>query len=222
MDPGPAGAQPRRPGRALPAGGGRAQELPEGRDPAGRSADRFLFMLAPVMAFMPALLTFAVMPFASPLPTPWGLMNSAVADLPVGFLYILAIGSLGVYGVVLAGWSIEQQVLAAGRPAGLERQMISYEIAMGMSAVAVLLLAGNVTLNDDRGPAAAEPVVRAAAVRRVLHLLHRQLRRDQPAAVRPAGGGGRADRRLSHRVLRDEVLDVLHRRVLEHGDGVAR
>ncbi|MEK7667725.1 MAG: NADH-quinone oxidoreductase subunit H, partial [Gemmatimonadota bacterium] len=63
-------------------------------------ADRALFLLAPMMAFIPAFITFAVVPFAAPLPTPWGLGRMQVADLPVGFLFILAISSLGVYGIV--------------------------------------------------------------------------------------------------------------------------
>ena len=109
-------------------------------------ADRTLFMLAPAVAFTPAMLTFAVIPFATPLPTKWGDVPMVVADLPVGFLYILAISSLGVYGIVLAGWASNNKYSLLG---GLRAsaQMVSYEIAMGMSAVAVLLLAGNVTLS---------------------------------------------------------------------------
>jgi NADH-quinone oxidoreductase subunit H len=104
-------------------------------------------MLAPAMSFIPALLTFAVIPFATPLPTPWGDVDMVVANLPVGFLYILAFGSLGVYGIVLAGWASNNKYSLLG---GLRAsaQMISYEIAMGMSTVAVLLVAGNVTLTD--------------------------------------------------------------------------
>jgi NADH-quinone oxidoreductase subunit H len=56
-----------------------------------------LFILAPVLAFIPALTTVAVIPFGAPLPTRWGLIPMVVADLPVGFLFILAISSLGVY-----------------------------------------------------------------------------------------------------------------------------
>jgi NADH-quinone oxidoreductase subunit H len=110
-------------------------------------ADKVLFMLAPAISFIPALLTFAVIPFAAPLPTPWGEVDMVVANLPVGFLYILAFGSLGVYGIVLAGWSSNNKYSLLG---GLRAsaQMISYEIALGMSTVAVLLLVGNVTLND--------------------------------------------------------------------------
>src|SRR5919197_3711590 len=110
-------------------------------------ADRALFMLAPAMSFIPALLTFAVIPFATPLPTPWGDVDMVVANLPVGFLYILAFGSLGVYGIVLAGWSSNNKYALLGALRA-SAQMISYEIALGMSTVAVLLLAGNVTLSQ--------------------------------------------------------------------------
>ncbi len=106
-----------------------------------------LFVLAPAMAFVPALLTWCVIPFASPLPTPWGLIDMVIAPLPVGYLFILAISSLGVYGIVLAGWSSNNKYALLG---GLRSsaQMISYEIAMGMATIPVLLLAGNVALND--------------------------------------------------------------------------
>ena len=91
-----------------------------------------LFILAPVISFIPALITFAVIPFAAPLPTRWGASRWCVADLPIGFLYILAIASLGVYGIVLAGWASNNKYALLG---GLRSsaQMISYEIAMGMS-----------------------------------------------------------------------------------------
>jgi NADH-quinone oxidoreductase subunit H len=106
-----------------------------------------LFVLAPAMAFIPALITWAVIPFAAPIPTKWGRIDMVVADLPIGFLYILAIASLGVYGIVLAGWSSNNKYALLG---GLRSsaQMVSYEISMGMSTVAVLLLSGNVALNS--------------------------------------------------------------------------
>jgi NADH-quinone oxidoreductase subunit H len=128
-----------------PAADGLKNFLKEETYPA--LADRTLFSLAPLISFVPALLTFAVIPFAAPLPTPWGVVPMVVADLPVGFLYILAISSLGVYGIVLAGWSSNNKYSLLG---GLRAsaQMISYEISLGMSTVAVLLLAGNVTLSQ--------------------------------------------------------------------------
>ncbi len=106
-----------------------------------------LFTMAPAIAFIPALMTWAVIPFGSPLPTPWGLLELIFADLPIGFLFILAFSSLGVYAIVLAGWASNNKYSLLG---GLRAsaQMISYEIALGMSLVPVLLLAGNVTFNE--------------------------------------------------------------------------
>jgi NADH-quinone oxidoreductase subunit H len=106
-----------------------------------------LFILAPILSFIPALTTWAVIPFGAPLPTRWGRIDMVVADLPVGFLFILAISSLGVYGIVLAGWSSNNKYALLG---GLRSsaQMISYEISLGMSTIPVLLLAGNVTLGS--------------------------------------------------------------------------
>jgi NADH-quinone oxidoreductase subunit H len=105
-----------------------------------------LFVLAPALAFIPALLTWAVIPFAAPWDSKWGRIEMILAPLPVGFLFILAISSLGVYGIVLAGWSSNNKYSLLG---GLRSsaQMISYEIAMGMSTIPVLLLSGNVTLS---------------------------------------------------------------------------
>ena len=106
-----------------------------------------LFILAPILSFIPALTTWCVIPFGAPIATRWGRLDLVVADLPVGFLFILAISSLGVYGVVLAGWSSNNKYALLG---GLRSsaQMVSYEISMGMSTIPVLLLAGNVTLNS--------------------------------------------------------------------------
>jgi NADH-quinone oxidoreductase subunit H len=123
-------------------------------------ANKVLFVLAPAMAFIPAMLTFAVIPFAAPLPlgadpvtralvpdSGHGLVGMVVADLPIGFLYILALTSLGIYGIVIAGWASNNKYSLLG---GLRSsaQMVSYEIAMGLSTIAVLLVAGNVSLNQ--------------------------------------------------------------------------
>lgn len=111
-------------------------------------ANKVLFILAPALAFVPAMITWAVIPFAAPVPIPGvGLISMAVADLPIGFLFSLAISSLGIYGITLAGWASNNKYALLG---GLRAsaQMVSYEIAMGMSTVAVLLIAGNVNLNE--------------------------------------------------------------------------
>jgi NADH-quinone oxidoreductase subunit H len=92
----------RGPNRAGPGGilqpvaDGIKNFMKEETDPA--HADRWLFLIAPALAFIPAMVTWAVLPLASSLPTPWGLIDMAIAPLPVGFLFTLAISSLGVYG----------------------------------------------------------------------------------------------------------------------------
>jgi len=122
-------------------------------------ANKFLFILAPAMAFIPALCLSAVIPFAAPLPMEFnfslpllgrfvhhGVTPMVVADLPIGFLFVIAISSLGVYGIALAGWSSNSKYSLLG---GLRAsaQMVSYEVAMGLSLIPVLLLSGNVSFS---------------------------------------------------------------------------
>ena len=123
-------------------------------------ANKLLFVVAPALSFIPAMLTFAVIPVAAPLPVDFdftvpilgqfvhsGPMPMMIADLPIGMLFIVAVGSLSVYGIVLAGWSSANKYSLLG---GLRAsaQMVSYEVALGFSFVGVLMLAGNVTLPE--------------------------------------------------------------------------
>ncbi|MGD2124328.1 MAG: NADH-quinone oxidoreductase subunit NuoH [Gemmatimonadota bacterium] len=105
------------------------------------------FWMGPVISLAPALVTFAVVPFAAPLPIGDHVVEMIVADVPIGILYILALSSLGVYGVVMGGWASNNKFSFLG---GLRAsaQMVSYEVALGLSVVVVLLLAGNVTLTE--------------------------------------------------------------------------
>ncbi len=114
---------------------------------APQGANRAFFYLAPAIALVPATILFAVIPFAAPLPTEWGLVELIVADVPIGFLYVLAIASLGVYGIVMAGWASNSKYSFLGGLRG-SAQMISYEIALAMSLVPLLLLAGNVSMPE--------------------------------------------------------------------------
>ncbi len=110
-------------------------------------AHRTFFTLAPMLSITPAMVTFAVIPLAAPLPTRWGLVPMVIADVPVGVLFLLAFSSLGVYGIVMAGWSSSNKyALLGGMRAGA--QMISYEIALGMSLLSVFFLVGNVRLPE--------------------------------------------------------------------------
>jgi NADH-quinone oxidoreductase subunit H len=111
-----------------------------------KEASRLYFILAPMIAIMPAVITFAVIPFAAPLPVPGvGLVEMILANVPIGILYILAFTSVGVYGIVLAGWSSNNKYAFLG---GLRAsaQMVSYEVSLGMSLIPVFMIAGNVTL----------------------------------------------------------------------------
>jgi len=108
---------------------------------------RGLFLLAPMLSFAPALIVWAVIPWGASWASPVGRIDLVLADLPIGFLFTLAISSLGVYGIVLAGWGSNNKYALLG---GLRSsaQMVSYEISMGMSLIPILLLAGNVTLRS--------------------------------------------------------------------------
>jgi NADH-quinone oxidoreductase subunit H len=100
------------------------------------------FWLAPAISVIPAFLTLAVIPFGSNL----GQQKMVIADLNVGILYTFGIVSLGVYGIVLAGWSSNSKYPFLG---GIRSsaQMISYEIAMGMSVVSLFLISGDLNLS---------------------------------------------------------------------------
>ncbi len=100
-------------------------------------ANGFIFILAPVLTIMPAMAAWAVIPFGP---------GAALADVNAGLLYVMAITSLGVYGVILAGWASNSKYafLGAMRAAA---QMVSYELAMGFVLVAVLLVSGSLNLS---------------------------------------------------------------------------
>ena len=163
-------------------------------------ADKPVFKLAPYIAFIPAFLVMAVLPFG-PVggePNLFGYrFDYVIANFDAGLVLFLAMGAMAVYGVVLAGWSSNSNYsLLGGLRAGA--QMISYELAMGFSVVGVMLMAGSMNFVDIVNGQAGNfwdwyfiPQIVGRP-----HLLHRQHRRAQPHAVRPgrgrAGAGGRA------------------------------
>jgi len=102
------------------------------------NANVYLFLLAPVLSIMPALAAWAVIPFDSEL---------VLANVNAGLLYVLALTSLGVYGVIIAGWASNSRYafLGAMRSAA---QIVAYEIAMGFALVGVLMVAGSLNLQD--------------------------------------------------------------------------
>ncbi len=101
------------------------------------NANRFLFVIAPLLALAPALACWAVIPFND---------GWVLADIDAGLLYVLALSSMGVYGLIIAGWASNSKYafLGAIRSAA---QMVSYEIAMGFALVGVLMAAGSMNLS---------------------------------------------------------------------------
>ncbi|MDH7569775.1 MAG: NADH-quinone oxidoreductase subunit NuoH [Armatimonadota bacterium] len=117
-------------------------------DVTPRSADKALYYLAPVLSMIPALTAFAVVPYGPPGLTLFGYPAGWVTDpKDVGVLFIFAVSSLGVYGIVLAGWASNNKysLLGALRSAA---QMVSYEIALGLSIMGVVLGTGSLSLVD--------------------------------------------------------------------------
>ena len=116
-------------------------------DVVPRQANRFLHDLAPMISIAVAFSTFAVVPFGSHIVLFGRDIKLQIADVNIGILYILALTSLGVYGVTLSGWSSNSKYSLLG---GLRSsaQLISYELSMGISIIGVILLAG--TLRLDR------------------------------------------------------------------------
>ena len=101
-------------------------------------ANKGLFLLAPILSIAPALVAWAVIPFADGL---------VLADIDAGLLFVLALSSVGIYGVILAGWSSNSKYAFLGAMR-LGAQMISYEIAMGFALVCVLIVSESLNLSD--------------------------------------------------------------------------
>ncbi len=111
------------------------------------AADKIVFIIAPIISATTCFMSFAVIPFTGEI-TLFGHKSAMqLSDLPVGVLYVLAIASIGVYGIVLAGWSSGSTYPLLG---GLRSsaQVISYEVAMGLSLVAVFIYAGSMSTSE--------------------------------------------------------------------------
>ena len=102
------------------------------------NANKALYILAPIMMLMPAVAVWAVIPFGP---------DTVLADINAGLLYVMALTSMGVYGVIIAGWASNSKYafLGAMRSAA---QMVSYELAMGFALVVVLMVAGSLNVSD--------------------------------------------------------------------------
>jgi NADH-quinone oxidoreductase subunit H len=112
-----------------------------------RQVDRRIYMLAPIVSFIPAILAFAVVPFGTGVTLFGREVPFQLADLNVGILFVLAMGSLAVYGVVLAGWSSGSAYPLLGGVRS-SAQMISYEVGMGLGVVAVAMYSGTLQMSE--------------------------------------------------------------------------
>ena len=103
-----------------------------------KEANKFLFLIAPMITFVLALIAWAVIPFDE---------NNVLADINVGVLYLFAVSSLAVYGIIIAGWASNSKYafLGALRSAA---QMVSYEVSIGLIIISVLLCVGSLNLSD--------------------------------------------------------------------------
>ena len=173
-------------------------------------ANKGVFLLAPLVTCVLALAAWAVIPVN---------VGWVIADINVGILYIFAISSLMVYGVIMAGWASNSKYpfLAALRSAA---QMVSYEVSIGFVIITVLLCAGSLNLSAivqaQNGPVRHVQLVLAAAVSDVRHLLHFGAGGNQSPAVRSGRGGIRTRRRLHGRIRLDALYAVHARRIRRH------
>src|SRR6476660_5871353 len=108
-------------------------------------SSKFLFILGPMLAMITAMLTSAVIPWGSTIDIAGHKVPLQIADINIGILYIFGVVSLGVYGIMIGGWASNNKfsLIAALRGAS---QMISYELAMGISLIALLMLTGSLSM----------------------------------------------------------------------------
>ena len=112
-----------------------------------KAADKVVFVLAPVIAVIPAFVTFAVIPFGPEVSMFGERTPLQLTDMPVAVLFVMAIASIGIYGIVLGGWSSGSTYSLLG---GLRSsaQMISYEVSMGLALIAVFIYAGSLSTSE--------------------------------------------------------------------------
>jgi NADH-quinone oxidoreductase subunit H len=111
------------------------------------SADKFLYILGPSLTMMIALLTSAVIPWGDSLIFNGVEYSLQVADINVGVLYVFAILSIGVYGIMIGGWASNNKYALIGAVRAAS-QMISYELAMSMAIIAIVMMSGTLSLSE--------------------------------------------------------------------------
>ncbi len=156
-------------------------------------ADRAIFLFAPVVVATTALLMFAVVPFGDAV-TVWGRqIPMVISDINVGLLYIFALSSLGVYGVALGGWASNSKFALLGGIRGAA-QMISYELALGLSIVPVVMLARSFSLVEIVAAQSAYPFILVQPVAFIIFFISamaesKRIPFDLPEAENELGAG---------------------------------
>ena len=157
------------------------------------AADRFIFLLAPAVVATTALMMFAVVPFGSYV-TLWGRqIPLVITDLNVGLLYIFALASLGVYGVAMGGWASNSKYSLLGGIRGAA-QMISYELALGLSLVPIIMLADSFSIVDIVNAQAKYPFIIVQPFAFVIFMISamaesKRIPFDMPEAENELGAG---------------------------------
>ncbi len=189
--------------------------------------NKLFYLMAPFVAVTLALISISVIPFGPEITigpvTTW----MQLTDLRIGILFVLAVSSIGVYGVALGGWASNNKYSLLG---GLRSsaQMISYELPLALAVAAPLLLANTLSFRDMVNYQSGYwlgfiPRWNLFPGDFGLHRFHdRRVRRNQSRSVRSSRSGERAGGRLPHRIQQHELRRVLHGRIRQHGDGHCR
>jgi NADH-quinone oxidoreductase subunit H len=162
-------------------------------DVVPEAADRVIFLFAPAVVAVEAMLIFAVVPFGRDI-TLWGRkVPMVIADLNIGLLYVFALSSLGVYGVALGGWSSNSKYSLLGGIRGAA-QMISYELSLGLSLVPLVMHARSFSLVDIVRAQAHRPFILGEPVSFVIFFLSavaeiKRIPFDLPEAENELGAG---------------------------------
>jgi NADH-quinone oxidoreductase subunit H len=156
-------------------------------------ADRVIFLLAPAVVAMEALLIFAVVPFGASITLLGQKIPMVITDLNVGLLYVFALASLGVYGVALGGWASNSKYSLLGGIRGAA-QMISYELSLGLSLVPIVMLARSFSLVDIVRAQADYPFILVQPISFIIFLISavaetKRIPFDLPEAENELGAG---------------------------------
>jgi len=157
------------------------------------AADRVIFLLAPAVVAVTALLMFAVVPFGPDLTIGGRRIPMVISDINVGLLFVFAMSSLGIYGVALGGWAANSKYSLLGGIRGAA-QMISYELSVGLSLVPIVMLAGSFSLVDIVAAQARLPYILVQPVSFVIFFISalaesKRIPFDLPEAENELGAG---------------------------------